>query len=80
MFDAYRIVYGCRNCKENEISVPVITAPMPVPALPGSIASASAIVHVMVQKYVFGVTLYRQEQQWKMLNINSCLLPKSCPP
>ena len=65
-----RIVYGCRNCEENEISVPVITAPMPAPALPGSIASASAIAHVMVQKYVFGVTLYRQEQQWKMLDIN----------
>jgi transposase len=64
-----RKVYGCRNCEENEISVPVVTAPMPAPALPGSIASASAVAHVMVQKFVFGVPLYRQEQQWKLLDI-----------
>lgn len=64
-----RLVYGCRTCEENEISVPVVTAPMPAPAIPGSIASASAIAHVMVQKYVFGMPLYRQEQQWKLLDV-----------
>lgn len=64
-----RKVYGCRICEENEISVPVVTAPMPAPVLPGSIASASSIAHVMVQKYVFGMPLYRQEQQWKLLDI-----------
>lgn len=64
-----RTVYGCRDCEENEISVPVITAPMPAPALPGSIASASAIAYVMTQKYMVGVPLYRQEQQWKLLDI-----------
>ena len=64
-----RMVYGCRNCEENEIAVPVVTAPMPAPALPGSIASSSAIAHVMVQKFMFGLPLYRQEQQWKLLGI-----------
>jgi len=64
-----RKVYGCRNCEENETSVPIVTAPMPAPALPGSIASASAIAHIMVQKYVFGMPLYRQEQQWKLMDI-----------
>ena len=64
-----RIVYGCRSCEENETSVPVVTAPMPAPALPGSIASASAIANVMVQKYMYGMPLYRQEQQWKLMDI-----------
>lgn len=64
-----RLVYGCRTCEENEIAVPVVTAPMPAPVIPGSIASASSIAYVMVQKYVFGMPLYRQEQQWKLLDI-----------
>ena len=64
-----RTVYGCRNCEEEKIAVPVVTAPMPAPALPGSIASSSAIAHVMVQKFMFGLPLYRQEQQWKLLGI-----------
>lgn len=64
-----RKVYGCRTCEEKDISVPVVTAPMPAPVLPGSIASASSIAHVMVQKYVFGMPLYRQEQQWKLMDI-----------
>ncbi len=64
-----RLVYGCRNCEENDIVVPVVTAPMPKPVISGSIASASSIAHVMVQKYVFGMPLYRQEQQWKLIDI-----------
>lgn len=65
-----RIVYGCRTCEENDVTVPVVTAPMPAPALPGSIASASAIAYIMVQKYMFGLPLYRLEQQWKLLDID----------
>jgi transposase len=64
-----RYVYGCRDCEKNEITTPIVTSPMPAPTLPGSIASASAIAHVMVQKYVFGLPLYRLEQQWKLLDI-----------
>lgn len=64
-----RKVYGCRNCEKNNINVPIVTASMPSPVLPGSIASPSSVAHVMVQKYVFGMPLYRQEQQWKQLDI-----------
>ncbi len=59
----------CGNCEENEISIPVITASMPKRTLPGSIASAATIAYVMIQKYMFGVTLYRQETYWKQLDI-----------
>jgi len=62
-------VYGCRNCEKNEISTPIVTAPMPKPALPGSLASASAIAHVMTEKFVKGLPLYRQEQDWERMGI-----------
>ena len=34
-----RHVYSCRYCEREGISTPVVTAPMPAPALPGSLAS-----------------------------------------
>ena len=64
-----RYVYSCRNCEKNEIKTPVKTAPMPNPALPGSIASPSAIAYVMSQKFVSGMPLYRQEQDFERLGI-----------
>lgn len=56
-------VYGCRHCEKNEIHTPIVTAPMPRPAYPGSLASASALAYVMNKKYVEGMPLYRLEQQ-----------------
>jgi transposase len=54
-----RLVYACGDCEKNEETTPVITAQMPKRTLPGSIASAATIAYVMIQKYLFGVTLYR---------------------
>jgi len=65
-----RFVYACGNCEKNEITTPVITAPMPKRTLPGSMVSAATIAHVMTQKYMFGVTLYRQETYWKQIDID----------
>jgi hypothetical protein len=31
-----RYVYFCRRCEREEITTPVVTAPMPAPVLPGS--------------------------------------------
>jgi transposase len=70
-----RAVYSCRRCeKTNEPGaldanapppVPIIKAPMPEPVIKGSLASPSSVAHVMTQKYVMHVPLYRQEQDWK---------------
>jgi len=57
-----RYTYACRRCEREEINTPVITAPMPNPVLPGSLASTSAVAHIMTQKYVEAMPLYRQEQ------------------
>ena len=64
-----RYVYGCRHCENNEITTPVITASMPAPVIPKSLASPSALAYVIEQKYVMGVPLYRQEQQFERLGI-----------
>jgi hypothetical protein len=48
----------------------VVKAPKPNRAFPGSIASPSAVAHVIEEKYVMGVPLYRQEQQWSRRGVN----------
>jgi len=66
---AERYVYSCRRCEREEVTTPVITAPMPAPVLPGSLASPSALAYIMDQKYVQGMPLYRQEEQLARLGI-----------
>ncbi len=59
-----KLVYACRSCEKNNNHVPVITACAPEPVIKGSLASPSAVAHIMVQKYVNAVPLYRQEQNF----------------
>jgi transposase len=65
-----RYVYSCRRCEREEISVPVVTAPAPSPVIPGSLASPSAVAHIMNSKYTDGLPLYRQEQQFSRLGVD----------
>ncbi len=62
-----RQVYGCRHCERNEVQTPIVTAPAPKPVYPGSLASPSILAHVMCQKYVDSLPLYRQEQMFARL-------------
>jgi len=62
-------VYSCRDCEKNSTNTTVKTAKMPKATLPKSIASSSAIAYVMSEKFVKGVPLYRQEQEWQRLGI-----------
>jgi transposase len=64
-----RHVYSCRQCEREGTETPVITAPMPRPAAPGSLASPSILAFTMTQKYVMGMPLYRQEQQFAYLGV-----------
>lgn len=64
-----RHVYSCRRCEREGTETPVITAPMPKPAAPGSLASPSMLAFTMAQKYVMGMPLYRQEQQFAYLGV-----------
>ncbi|MEC0229031.1 IS66 family transposase, partial [Paenibacillus alba] len=64
-----RQVYGCRHCEREEIHTPIVTASMPRPVYPGSLASPSILAYVMNQKYVDSQPLYRQEQQFARLGL-----------
>jgi transposase len=59
-----RYKYACRHCQREEITTPVLVAPMPAPAFPNSLASPSSVAHIMTEKFVMGSPLYRQEQQF----------------
>lgn len=62
-------VYSCRMCEKNATETPIVTAPMPAPPIPNSLASASAIAHVINQKFTDGLPLYRQERQFARLGV-----------
>jgi transposase len=64
-----RQVYACRRCEREAIQTPIVTAPMPKPMYPGSLASPSIMAHVMCQKYVDSQPLYRQEQQFARMGL-----------
>lgn len=64
-----RHVYSCRQCEREALKTQVITAPMPPPVAPGSLASPSMLAYIMSQKYVDALPLYRQEQQFARLGI-----------
>ena len=61
--DVY-VTYACQNCKENNIFTPIVQTPKEPALIPGSYASAEAVAHFAVQKFVMGSPLYRQEQEW----------------
>ena len=58
-------VYSCRWCENNSDHTPIVKASLPEPVIRGSFASPESIAQIMVQKYVMGTPLYRQEQEWK---------------
>lgn len=63
-------VYACRGCQDHGTSTPVVTAKKPNPVLKGSLVSPSTMAYVMSQKYVDGLPLYRQEQQFERLGLD----------
>ena len=63
-------VYSCRHCEREGTETPIVTAKMPAPMYPGSLASPSAMAYIMNQKYVEGMPLYRQEKQLERLGVS----------
>lgn len=64
-----RVKYGCRQCDQAASGTPLVTAPLPTPAFPNSLASPSAVAFIMSQKFVEGLPLYRQEQSLARLGV-----------
>ncbi|MDX9798760.1 MAG: IS66 family transposase [Bacteroidales bacterium] len=64
-----RYTYACRSCEANSTSTTIVKANMPEPVIKGGFASAEAIAHIAVQKYMMASPLYRQEDEWKQSGI-----------
>lgn len=64
----YRMTYECRNCKKGG-NIMMVKAGIPAPVIPHSYAFAESVAHVMKEKFVNGVPLYRQEQEFKRLGL-----------
>jgi transposase len=50
--------------KKKQEKPPLSKHPLPAPVIKKSLASPSSVAHVMYQKYVNGMPLYRQEKDW----------------
>ncbi len=61
-----RLSYGCPECKKK--GTPYIEkAQTPTSLMNHSLASSTTVAHVMYQKYVNSMPLYRQEKDWEQL-------------
>ncbi len=59
-----RAVYSCRCCETQSDHVPIRKADVPKPVISGSFAAPKTVAHIMNQKFVMSVPLYRQEQEF----------------
>ena len=64
--------YACRYCEgtENENEPAVKIAPVPPSIIPRSIASASLLSHIMIQKYQDHLPFHRQETQFQRIGVD----------
>jgi len=62
--DIYRITYGCTLCANESEHSNIIKAEVSAPVVKRGLASPSSAAHVMYQKYVNAMPLYRQEKDW----------------
>lgn len=63
-------VYSCRNCEKTDTETPVITATSPKALVPKSLVSPSVMAYIMNQKFVNALPLYRQEQEFKRMDVS----------
>jgi len=64
-----RYAYGCRNCESSAEEVPIVKASLPPQLIKGSMCAPETVAHIIVQKCVMGLPLYRQEQDWRRKGI-----------
>ena len=55
--------YACGNFEKHDGATPILKAKMPMPLIKGSIASPDTVAHILTQKFVMGIPLYRQKQE-----------------
>ena len=66
--EIYVMTYECRSCRKGNQKFMKQTG-VPEPVIPHSYTSAESVAHVMCEKFVKGVPLYRQEAEWLNMGI-----------
>ncbi|RKZ58517.1 MAG: IS66 family transposase [Gammaproteobacteria bacterium] len=61
--------YSCRHCEQQGTEVKIKIAPVPVSAIPKSMATASLLSFIISNKYQYALPLYRQESLFKQYGI-----------
>ena len=56
--------YACKNCEQETGEANILKTPKEPALLPGSFASAEAVAHIVIQKFVMYSPLYRLEQEF----------------
>ena len=59
----YYYTYACQKCNQEAETTPVVKTPKDKSVIPASFASPEAVAQIMVQKFVMGSPIYRQEQR-----------------
>lgn len=62
--ETYRENYACDDCLKEADDANIIKPEVPAPVVNRGLASPSSAAHVMYQKFVNAVPLYRQEKDW----------------
>ena len=60
----YAVTYACDSCEKDTGFAHIVTVKPPVPLMKHSLASPSTVAYIMIQKYVDGLPLARQEKIW----------------
>ena len=63
--ELYRVNYACQACERETDEANIVKAPVPEPVVKRGLASPSSAAHVLYQKFVNAMPLYRQEADWK---------------
>ena len=62
--------YACKNCENTSDHTPMRKSAAPARVVKGSdLASPESVAYAIHQKFVMGVPLYRQEQEWRRQSI-----------
>jgi len=69
IIEYWQYAYSSRDSEINADKPHIIKAPLPPQVIKGSMCAPETAAHIIVQKYVMGVPVYRQWQDWKRKGI-----------
>ena len=69
IIEFWQTSYSCRDSEINDEKPYIIKAPLPPQLIKGSMCAPETAAQIIVQKYVMGVPVYRQWQDWNRRGI-----------